>query len=92
MKPVIDHLPLTIHQHAPRWTCGCQFIGTGVMPHFCPKHNLPPVIELVDTVSGIEQLDGRRAWHERLDPTVPIWLFIFALGALCVAILFLFLK
>lgn len=45
---------------------------------------------LHDEISGIEQLDLRRAWHERT-PVRPVqYLFMFTIGALVTAIAFLF--
>lgn len=73
MQPVIDHLPLTIHQEEE-------------------VTQRREGAELVDTVSGVEQLNQRRAWHERVDVNVPDWLVLFTMGALCATILFLFLK
>ena len=84
---VIKNLPFGVKSdHAPRWACGCRFVGGSMMPHYCPTHNAPPVIEFIG--SGIANLDAaRRREHRAIDATATLCVGM-VIGALIVSILF----
>lgn len=58
MQTVIKNMPLN-NSTLGHWTCGCAHDNhRGIMPHYCPAHRLPPVIELRDEASGIANLEA----------------------------------
>jgi hypothetical protein len=81
MQTVIKSLP--VNPNGPRWVCGCAWGGFSVGPHYCPTHNSPPVIEIRDETSGIENLRGAT---ERPRPcSLLLFIYtsvIFSLGAI----------
>ena len=79
---------LTVTKHLPmksRWACGCIHSAPDIMPHYCPRHHSPPVIEFIG--SGIANLE--RELRRPMPPMfnrLAVFVVGFALGALTSAL------